>query len=323
MFCSFSREVRPIHGTAIVIPKRYFKKIIDQSFHHSQMPGFNCVSLINCRGQFEIFASLYLAPALSVPDKCDLLDQFQEALDNLILGCGDCPKIYLGADLNIDIDANRVRDKSILKKVSELTDYFALDDILRLKHSIDEFPGHTYNPPNCNFLPSRLDYFFVSRQIFIDMMLINADDPLKFSVASLVYKSSILSDHNGMHWTITTQPYKPIDYDERVSRCNFRPSILNNEKFLNNIYNEIFRIINIHNKPPYDLINEELIGKFDAELDYIPDEVLPNQVELLEDIIVAIKTIQVEYDWICSKERSNQMRIINSETSTFPGESFD
>ena len=65
----------------------------------------------------------------------DLIEEFQDTMDNLIIDCGSSPKVYLGADLNIDIDMNPPRDKHIFKKIADLLKALALEDILRVKHS--------------------------------------------------------------------------------------------------------------------------------------------------------------------------------------------
>ena len=136
----------PIHGTAITIPKYHIRKIKCQVSHHSHMPCFNCISLINCWCKNKIFTSLYLAPAPAIHERCTLINIFQETFDNLIPDCGASQKIYVGADLIIDIDANHPRDKNILKWISELLESLALKDILRVKHLQAEFSGHTFNP---------------------------------------------------------------------------------------------------------------------------------------------------------------------------------
>ena len=97
--------------------------------------SFNCVSLINISGQLEIFAFLYLAPAFNIPAKCDLIDQFQDAIVNLIFNCGWTPQIYIGTDLNIDIDANNQRDNTFLEHVSQFQESLAREDMLRIKYT--------------------------------------------------------------------------------------------------------------------------------------------------------------------------------------------
>ena len=120
--------------------------MIDQVSHHSVSPSFKCVSLINCRGQHEIFAVLYLVPTLNVQSKCNLTDHFQDANENLILDCGSSLKIYIGADLNIDIAANHPRYKKLIECVLLFLDSLTLEDILRVKHlSQAKFPSYIYS----------------------------------------------------------------------------------------------------------------------------------------------------------------------------------
>ena len=125
-------------------------------------PCFNWVSLNNCRGQNEFFASLYSIPALNGQAKCDIIDESQDAIDNFILNCSASPKIYVGGDLSIDLDADHPRDKKVSMTIWELLDFLALEDILNVKYIQDEFTGYTLFPNIINISPSWPDYLFIS-----------------------------------------------------------------------------------------------------------------------------------------------------------------
>ena len=149
------------------------------------------------------------------------------------------------------------------------------------------------------------------------MMLINSDNPLKYTRALLVNKAFMASDHNDMQWTLTTQPYKSISLDERIRHCKFRPSLLNNPKALADIYQQIFQIININNKPVIGEINKRLLGELDLDLNYDPVDSLLNHVELLEDIIHAIKAIQVDVDFINVKKGIVRLFLLIRNLNTY------
>ena len=67
-------------------------------------------------------------------------------------------------------------------------------------------------------------------------MIITSDDLLQFSKAELFNKVHVNSDHSAIKWTLTSQPYRPIDLNECISRCKFCSDILNNPQITIDIY---------------------------------------------------------------------------------------
>ena len=84
--------------------------------------------------------------------------------------------------------------------------------------------------------------------------------------------------------------------NEYISRCKFCPNILNNIQIHSDIYNQIIQIINIDGKQIDTDDLEQQISSLDCELDFTPSKDTPNQTEMLEDIVRAIKVIQINFD---------------------------
>ena len=135
----------------------------------------------------------------------EILDSFQESLEDLALSLGANPVIFIGADLNIDIDAidARPHDKAIYTRVMRMINDFALVDLFGNKHkSKTDFPGYTFYPNKIGSNVSRLDYLFTSKQFIVDMSLPSKTHPLQFSSIEIIDKAVIASDHNGIRWQI-------------------------------------------------------------------------------------------------------------------------
>ena len=68
IFFSFSREIKPLHGTALFFPDGYIFSKLNHIQNKIENPCFNIVSIINFLGHFEIFASLYLPKSINYID---------------------------------------------------------------------------------------------------------------------------------------------------------------------------------------------------------------------------------------------------------------
>ena len=143
------------------------------------------VAILNCLNQFEIYAVLYFPLG---QNSWDILDQFQESLEDLALSLGANPIIFIGADFNIDFDRidERLHDKSTFIRVTRLFNDFALIDLFRFKYkSKVEYPGYTFYPTQ---LGSKIRLF---NHFKADMTLLGDSYPLQFSEAKIVDKSEV------------------------------------------------------------------------------------------------------------------------------------
>ena len=176
-------------------------------------------------------------------------------------------------------------------------DNLAIDDIFRIKFKdVNIEPGYTYYPPNTKSNPSRIDYLLVSKKLIIDMLQSDISSTLQFSKVSIQDKSNTDSDHNSINWTITAQPRAKLNEFELISRCKFKPSILLNSNVTQDIYLKIMHILDPYYYPDFNIDLVEQIQSLDRACDYTPFKGSPNQLDVFEKIINAIKTCQYFYE---------------------------
>ena len=290
-----SREFKPIYGTVIIFPENFIKKTVEQRHHRATDPCYNMTAIVNCQGQFEIYAALYLPPGGQ--KSTEIIDSFQEDLEGLALSLGANPVIFIGADLNIDIDEidRRPRDRAVYNRTIRMLDDFALIDLYRQKFECKiKNPGYTFYPNNNESKPSRIDYLFVSRQYVVDMTLPGEARPLQHTKVEIIDKAMIASDHNGIRWQIASQPPFKLTDEQKIDRCKFKPAILNDENTRCNVLRQIYNNINPGARVCNDRDLESEIKKADEANFKTKDSKVGNAIDVLERIIKNIKIIQIE-----------------------------